>query len=187
LLPDAPAHAARKAAICARHGTEARPPLNEDVARLAERDEATAWRTIFAKDVAMREAADLAIINLTPFRGASADAGTLVELGWFLGRARPVFAYSNTATLFAARSGARPDAGADRGRLRPARQPHDPGRGGAAGGAPLLLPERFDSLEMFERCVVLAAERYRSTSSTAMPNSARPSESRSPSPSMPQR
>jgi hypothetical protein len=62
-----------------------------------------------------------------------------------------------------------------------------PGAVGAAGGAPILLPERFDSLEMFERCVVLAAERYRSTSSTAMPNSARPSESRSPSPSMPQR
>lgn len=65
-----------------------------------------------------------------------------------------------------------------------------PGAVEPMGGAPILLPERdlpLDSLEMFERCVPLAAERYRSTSSTAMPNSARPSESRSPSPSMPER
>lgn len=44
------------------------------------------------------------IANLTPFRGASADAGTLVELGWFLGRGRPIFGYSNSATPFAARA-----------------------------------------------------------------------------------
>ena len=34
-LPDAPAHATQKAAICARHGLAALPPLNEDVASLA--------------------------------------------------------------------------------------------------------------------------------------------------------
>ncbi len=87
-LPDAPAHAARKAAICAAHGITALPPLNEDVASLAAMTEQEAWRTIFAKDLAMMERADLVIANLTPFRGASADAGTLVELGW-LARSRP--------------------------------------------------------------------------------------------------
>lgn len=70
-LPDAPAHAARKAAICARHGIEAYAPLNEDVASRARRDKATAWRTIFAKDVAMMEAADLALIKPTPIRRVS--------------------------------------------------------------------------------------------------------------------
>jgi nucleoside 2-deoxyribosyltransferase len=167
-LPDAPAHAARKAAICARHGIEARPPLNEDVASLAQMDEATAWRTIFAKDVAMMEAADLALINLTPFRGASADAGTLVELGWFLGRGKPVFAYSNTATLFAARSAALlatvpdPMPGLAVGGFGLPDNLMIPGAVEAAGGAPIMLPERdlpFDSLEMFERCVALAAGR----------------------------
>ena len=94
-LPNAHAHAAAKVAICARHGILGRPPLNE-----GERD----WRAIFAKDVALMEASDMVIANLTPFRGASADAGTLVEIGWFLGRGRPVFGYSNTATPFAERS-----------------------------------------------------------------------------------
>ena len=80
-LPDAPAHAARKTAICAAHGITALPPLNEDLATLASMAEAEAWRAIFAKDLALMECADLVIANLTPFRGASADAGTLVELG----------------------------------------------------------------------------------------------------------
>src|SRR5215210_3667590 len=96
-LPDAPAHAARRAAICAAHGITALSPLNEDIASLAAQPEAEAWRAIFAKDLEMMGRADLVIANLTPFRGASADSGTLVELGWFLRRAKPIFAYSNSA------------------------------------------------------------------------------------------
>jgi nucleoside 2-deoxyribosyltransferase len=56
------------------------------------------------EDLAMMEACDCAIANLTPFRGALANAGTLVELGWFLGRGRPVFGYSNSALPVAERS-----------------------------------------------------------------------------------
>ena len=54
--------------------------------------------------LAIVEECDIVIANLTPFRGPSADAGTLVELGWFLGRGKPVFGYSNTALPFAERS-----------------------------------------------------------------------------------
>jgi nucleoside 2-deoxyribosyltransferase len=166
-LPNAPAHAARKAAICAAHGITALPPLNEDLASLAEMEQHHAWRAIFAKDVAMMEQADIVIANLTPFRGVSADSGTLIEVGWFLGRGRPIFAYSNSATLFSARSAA-----------FLARVP-DPMPGlsvegfglpdnlmipGAVetGGHPVVLPEGgadlpFDSLEVFARCVGIAA------------------------------
>jgi nucleoside 2-deoxyribosyltransferase len=56
------------------------------VESLADLSEAEAWRTIFRKDLAMMEECDIIIANLTPFRGPSADAGTLVEVGWFLGR-----------------------------------------------------------------------------------------------------
>jgi nucleoside 2-deoxyribosyltransferase len=168
-LPNAPEHAARKASICASHGITALPPLNEDVASLAEMEAHHAWRAIFAKDIEMMERADLVIANLTPFRGASADSGTLIEVGWFLGRGRPIFGYSNSATPFAERSAA-----------LVARVP-DPIAGLAvegfglpdnlmipgaveAGGHPILLPEGgvdlpFDSLEVFERCVVVAARR----------------------------
>lgn len=167
-LPDAPAHAARKAAICARHGITALAPLNEDVATLAAMDADTAWRAIFAKDLAMMERADLVIANLTPFRGASADAGTLVELGWFLGRGRPIFAYSNTATGFAERSaallGAWPDPmpGLAVGGFGLPDNLMIPGAVERGGGLPVFLPERdlpFDSLEVFARCVAAVSAR----------------------------
>ena len=103
-LPDAAQHARRKVAICTRYGFAGLPPLNEDIATLAQMHEREAGLAIFRKDVEMMEAADIVIANLTPFRGASADSGTLVELGWFLGRGRPIFGYSNTATLFRERS-----------------------------------------------------------------------------------
>ncbi|MBR0655858.1 nucleoside 2-deoxyribosyltransferase [Plastoroseomonas arctica] len=162
-LPNAGAHAAEKLAICARHGIRGLSPLNEDIATLAAMDEAEAWRAIFAKDVAMMEAADIVIANLTPFRGASADAGTLVELGWFLGRGRPAYGYTNSAQPFAARSAAQVAA------------VPDPMAGLTVGGFGLpdnlmiagavrtfLTPEdgrdlAFDSLAVFEACVRAAA------------------------------
>jgi nucleoside 2-deoxyribosyltransferase len=169
-LPDAPAHALRKAAICARHGITPRPPLNEDVATLEAMHEAAAWRTIFAKDLAMMEESDLIIANLTPFRGASADAGTLVELGWFLGRGRPAFGYSNCATPFEARNTAHmaavpdPMPGLTVKGFGLADNLMIPGALEATGGLEMVLPEdgrdrAFDSLEVFERCVALAARR----------------------------
>jgi nucleoside 2-deoxyribosyltransferase len=168
-LPDAPAHAARKAAICAAHGIQALPPLNEDVASLAAMEEAQAWRVIFAKDLAMMEAADLAIANLTPFRGASADAGTLIEVGWFLGRGKPVFGYSNSAVPFSARSAALlrvwpdPLPGIAVGGFGLPDNLMIPGAVERGGGLPMVLPDGgdvpFGSLAVFARCVAAAARR----------------------------
>ena len=47
---------------------------------------------------------DALIANLTPFRGPSADAGTVFELGFMRALGRPVFGWSNTIMLFAART-----------------------------------------------------------------------------------
>jgi nucleoside 2-deoxyribosyltransferase len=166
-LPDAAAHARKKMAICERYGIRGLPPLNEDIAALAEMHESEAGLAIFRKDIEMMEAADIIIANLTPFRGASADAGTLVEIGWFMGRGKPIFGYSNTATSFT-----------DRSRAQVAALP-DPMAGLAVegfglpdnlmvpgavltGGLAMLLPENgvtlaFDALDVFERCVAAAA------------------------------
>jgi hypothetical protein len=82
-LPNAVAHAATKVEICRRLGLRGLPPLNEDAEKAAT--ELEVWRTIYEKDVAMMEKSDVIIANLTPFAGASADAGTLIEVGWFDG------------------------------------------------------------------------------------------------------
>jgi nucleoside 2-deoxyribosyltransferase len=93
-LPNAVAHAATKVEICRRLGLRGLPPLNEDAETAAT--ELEVWQTIYEKDVAMMEKSDIIIANLTPFAGASADAGTLIEVGWFLGKGKPIFGYSNT-------------------------------------------------------------------------------------------
>ena len=74
-LPNAVAHAATKVEICRRFGLRGLPPLNEDAGTAAT--ELEVWQAIYEKDVAMMERSDLIIANLTPFAGASADAGTL--------------------------------------------------------------------------------------------------------------
>jgi len=52
-LPGAAAHARRKIEICARHGIEGQPPLNEDLGSLQAMREEDAWAAIFAKDLAI--------------------------------------------------------------------------------------------------------------------------------------
>lgn len=167
-LPDALGHARRKVEICARHGIVGRPPLNEDVESLAAAPDEEAWRAIFRKDLEMMEECGVAIANLTPFRGASADSGTLVEVGWFLGRGRPVFGYSNSAAPFAERSRRQVEAAPD---PMPGLSVEGfglpdnlmvPGAVEAAGGHPIVLPpdgrdRPFDALDVFERCVEAAA------------------------------
>ena len=171
-LPHAAAHAAAKVAICARHGIEGRPPLNEDVASLAAMPEDAAWRVIFAKDLAMMRDCDIIIANLTPFRGPSADSGTLIELGWFLGAGKPAFGYSNSAAPFADRSRAHlaavpdPLPGLTVGGFGLPDNLMIPGAVLEAGGLPMVIPEdgrdrAFDALDVFERCVALAAAHLR--------------------------
>jgi nucleoside 2-deoxyribosyltransferase len=167
-LPDARAHAQRKVEICAQCNIVGLPPLNEDVQCLGAQSEAEAWQSIFRKDLAMMEECDIIIANLTPFRGPSADAGTLIEVGWFLGRGRPIFGYSNSGASFAARSRRHVEALPD---LVPGIAierfglPDNlmiPGAVLYGGGHPLVLPadrqdRPFDALDVFQRCVELAA------------------------------
>src|SRR3954471_1459013 len=97
-LPNAVAHAARKVEICRRFGLLGLPPLDQDVERPA--NALDVWQSIYEKDIGMMERSDIIIANLTPFGGASADAGTLIEVGWFLGKGKPIFGYSNASESF---------------------------------------------------------------------------------------
>ena len=167
-LPDAAANGAAKIAICAKYGITGHIPFNPDIAQILTLAHDAAWRRLYLADIEMMEGCGIVIANLTPFRGASADAGTLVEIGWFLGKGRPIFGYSNAAATFAARS------------IKQAKAVPDPIPGLAVegfsmpdnlmvagateygGGMPIMLPEdglsrRFDALDIFEACVAAAA------------------------------
>jgi nucleoside 2-deoxyribosyltransferase len=167
-LPDAREHALRKVEICARYGIIGWPPLNEDIASLQALPDEEAWQAIFDKDLATMQACDLVIANLTPFRGPSADAGTLIEVGWFLGCGKAVFGYTNSVIPFAERSRRQTEALPD---PLPGLSVEGfglpdnlmiPGAVLAGGGHPLVLPpdnraRAFDALDVFQRCVEVAA------------------------------
>ncbi|MBR0694233.1 nucleoside 2-deoxyribosyltransferase [Bradyrhizobium lablabi] len=98
-LPDAVEIGRRKAEICALHGLTGLYPLDNAVNPAA----AHASRTIFRSNETMMESADAIIANLTPFRGPSADAGTVYELGYMAGRGKLCLAYSNDPASYANR------------------------------------------------------------------------------------
>ena len=161
-LPNAGAFAAAKRALCAEFGLHGITPFNPalDMSLPATQ----LWRKIYQDDLTMMRESDAIIANLTPFRGASADAGTLVELGWFLGQGKPVFAYSNSAAPFVERCHMQATAA---GEPMPGLTVEDFGLADnlmieGSLTLPLVLPpdgisRPFDSLEIFRLCLELAA------------------------------
>ncbi len=92
-LPDAIAIGRRKKELCAYYGFEGLFPFDNEV-------DAAAGGTpvdtlIYRANAAMIRRADCGIFNLTPFRGPSADVGTVFELGMLIGLGKPAFAYTN--------------------------------------------------------------------------------------------
>jgi nucleoside 2-deoxyribosyltransferase len=98
-LPDAIAIGRQKADICASHGLIGLYPLDNAVDLAA----ADASLAIFKANEAMIDAADAIIANLTPFRGAGADPGTVYELGYAAGRGKLCLGYSNDPAVYAER------------------------------------------------------------------------------------
>jgi nucleoside 2-deoxyribosyltransferase len=95
-FPDARDVLRTKKALCEQYGFIGLPPLDVDI---VDGGMPTA-RAIFDRNVGLMRQADRIIANLTPFRGTSADSGTVFELGWFHGAGKPVHGYSNSAQRF---------------------------------------------------------------------------------------
>jgi len=98
-LPDAIEIGRRKAALCATHGLTGLYPLDNVVD--LEADDASL--RIFHGNEAMMREADAIIANLTPFRGPSADAGTVYEIGYMAGLGKLCLAYSNDPSSYVSR------------------------------------------------------------------------------------
>lgn len=174
-LPDPIARAATLKRICADHGLIGVFPLD------APRHVPDAWRALpEARFIALCNEAHIAdcdalIANLTPFRGPSADAGTVFEIGYMRALGRPVFGWSNDPADFLTRSieftNATADANGDRrdgeGMLLEAFGMHDNlmidgailASGGAIFTADPAPAARWSDLSAFTRCVAALAER----------------------------
>jgi len=101
-LPNATEIGMQKKRICADHGCVGVYPLDNelDLGGLSGPD---AGYAIYAANREAMDSCDAIIANLTPFRGPSADVGTVFELGYMRGAGRKVAAYSNTTAGFADR------------------------------------------------------------------------------------
>ena len=169
-LPDAVEIGRRKVDICAAHGLTGLYPL-DNIVDLTAPD---ASRQIFCGNEAMMDQADAIIANLTPFRGAGADPGTVYELGYMAGRRKLCLAYSNDGAIYADRVGRFLTVTSEGGRLV---DPHgltveDFGHSDnlmmihalELHGSPLVTPAEMPAdvwhdLAAFEACVRMAAAR----------------------------
>jgi nucleoside 2-deoxyribosyltransferase len=95
-LPDPVGMAKRKRAICAAHGLTGIFPVDNHPAH-PEGEDLPLWLHIYRRNEAHMRDADAVIANLTPFRGPSADVGTVYELGFMRALGKKVLGYSNVA------------------------------------------------------------------------------------------
>jgi nucleoside 2-deoxyribosyltransferase len=101
-LRDAKALASEKRDICRRYGIIGVSPADNiiDLSGLSKRE--AALRIALTNERLIRDC-NLVIANITPFRGPSADVGTVYEMGYARGLGQPVFAYTNEARYLLAR------------------------------------------------------------------------------------
>jgi nucleoside 2-deoxyribosyltransferase len=163
----------RKRAICHRYGLLGMFPGDEDDARdLAQPPSAQGLAISRAVERVM-QSCDAMIVNLTPFRGPSADVGSAYEMGFMRALGRPIFAYSHDERPFKDRVAAFGGL-----RQRPTGEHEDVDgmaiepfalhdnlmlAGGVAASAGCLIiasvppDERYTSLAAFEQCAARAA------------------------------
>ncbi|WP_137176391.1 nucleoside 2-deoxyribosyltransferase [Roseomonas sp. AR75] len=102
-LPDPITMAERKRSLCAAHGLTGIFPVDAHPQH-PEEAEVPRWLWIYRRNEAHMRDADAVIANLTPFRGPSADAGTVYELGFMRALGKLVLGYSNVAADFVPRN-----------------------------------------------------------------------------------
>ncbi|MET4323802.1 nucleoside 2-deoxyribosyltransferase [Bradyrhizobium sp. RT5a] len=175
-LPTASAFAESKRQLCDTYGFVGVSPCDNeiDLTSLSKREAAL---RISAANEAMIRGCDLVIANLTPFRGPSADVGTVYEMGFARALGIPAFAYTNVACNLVDRT--RQALGADAVK-RPSGQFEDSFHmviedfdcmdnlmlvGAVEGsGARIIVKatpndgRRFTDLSAFEECLKLAAQ-----------------------------
>jgi nucleoside 2-deoxyribosyltransferase len=98
-LPDAVNIGRLKVSLCERYGLQGLFPLDNEIQSAA----GDASLQIYRGNVSMMDEAEAIVANLTPFRGPSADVGTVFELGYMAGRGKLCLGYSNDPKPYADR------------------------------------------------------------------------------------
>jgi nucleoside 2-deoxyribosyltransferase len=98
-LTDALSITAAKRDLCRTYGFVGVSPVDNEV-EVSHLQKRAAGLAISAANEKMIRSCDFLVANLTPFRGPSADVGTVYELGFARGLNLPVFGYTNLADSY---------------------------------------------------------------------------------------
>jgi nucleoside 2-deoxyribosyltransferase len=93
----------KKKALCRKYGFEGVFPLDTEVDAEGKCPREVGFCISEANEGLLRSC-DSIIANITPFRGPSADVGTVFEMGFAHGLGKKVFAYTNVALGFTERA-----------------------------------------------------------------------------------
>lgn len=93
-LPNGRALIDRKRAICRKFGLVP-SELHGEFSVSAEGGADAFGLAISERNEQLMDLSDICIANLTPFRGPSADAGTVYELGYMAAQGKPIYAFTN--------------------------------------------------------------------------------------------
>ena len=150
-LPNAKEIGQAKKNLCDKYGFEGLFPLDNEINFDLY---PTMWDTgmaIYDANHKMIEQASIVFANLTPFRGVSADPGTIEEVGEGVGLRKLVCGYSNNGKLFSERMKTLPDDGMTKEAFEMPDNLMIPGGIQRSGGFFLYRDEPFESLALFEQ------------------------------------
>lgn len=95
--PDAKEHGKMLCQLCEKHGARGLYPLDTELQEVT-------GQAIFVANRNLIDQSDAVVANLTPFRGPSADAGTIWEVGYGHGIGNIVVGYTEETRTYAERA-----------------------------------------------------------------------------------
>lgn len=96
---DAKERGRKMVAMCLECGVEAHFPLDNEI-NVDGLSKYELAKNIFEANVELIKKCDVVLANLKPFRGPSADVGTVWECGFAKGLGKPVFGYTSSDTTY---------------------------------------------------------------------------------------
>ncbi|WP_166253552.1 nucleoside 2-deoxyribosyltransferase [Marinobacter salicampi] len=94
-----------KKRILSEHGFEGVDPLDTDLVFAENELKPDRGFRIYRANRDLMDSCDAIIANLTPFRGISADPGTVFEVGYMIGRGKPAFGFTMDSRPYRERAG----------------------------------------------------------------------------------
>ncbi|HBX41047.1 MAG TPA: nucleoside 2-deoxyribosyltransferase [Marinobacter adhaerens] len=146
-------------------GFEGVDPLDTGLEFSEDQTKPNRGHLIYQANRELMDSCDAVIANLTPFRGISADPGTVFEVGYMIGKGKPAFGFTTDSRHYRERAGA-----ADLDQLGRSIEDFEMSdnlmvEGGIrdSGGGLFVADQsgeyRFFSAELFRRCVKAVANR----------------------------